>query len=241
MTLVVYKNKMLAADTRASLSATLFDNNDKCSSCGKDAHVVDDTAKKIMLPPSDKEIKFRGSRVLAVGQAGNQALSIRLRDALMAGEDIEEIYRHYQIIHGPSAENKVTSSFLICCDDVNYGVRIPSKGKLEVSKFTLDKIAAIGSDLKVVEWLDVLVPTSTASTLINLVMAKNKSVGGPVHEVNLADTAPEVKVVETKEPQALLARFVEMFDMGLKAYVAKETPTPDPKPVRRSHKRKATT
>lgn len=214
MTLVVYKNNVLAADARATVSGSIFDPDDKCVNCGADAHLVDDTAMKITVVPNGKDIQFNGSKVLAVGQAGAQELSKRLVAALLEGKDIKQIYEGYQVIQGPM-ESKYTSALLICCEDVNYTVRMPPKGNLLIKKLSKGKMACIGTDLKAVEWINELLPDDTsASAIISLTMLKNKGIGGPINEVNLSATPLKITAVKKKDSQELLREIKTIFALG---------------------------
>jgi hypothetical protein len=239
MTLIVYKNNMLAADTRGTFSHSHRESGETCAHCGEVAQVVDDKGNKITFPSPDKDLKFRGSKILAIGQAGNRSLSKRLVALIMEGKDLEEAYRNHMAFHGPAAEHSQTSSFLICCEDANYVVRIPKKGNLEVEKGAKDGFVAIGACPDVADWLNTLMPDASAAAIINLVMAKDKSVGGLIHEINLAVTPLKLNVYEKKDPARLLTGAVEIFKTGKEAVRANEIkaaikPARTRKPVRKA-------
>jgi hypothetical protein len=222
MTLVVYKDGVLAADSRGTVMGDIFDEHDRCAHCGEEAHIVNDTGNKITLAPADKEIKFRGSKVLAIGQAGNKMLSQRIVGMIMKGKDLEEMFANYIAFHTTHHDHRQTSSFLFCCEKENYTVHMPKKGNLVIERHELGKVIGIGANVKVAEWFSEVIPSATPSHLINLIMAKNKGIGGPVLEVDLKQAERKIQKVEIKDPTALMKEITNIFTIGIEAKVAAE-------------------
>jgi hypothetical protein len=235
VTLIIYKNNTLAADTRGTLQDPHAPHGLKCAHCNEPAFDVIDNSDKLVLIPVDKEIRFQGSKVLAIGQAGNRELTKRLINLVLKGDDLQDAFRAYAAFHG-NTEHRVTGSLLFCTVDGPYMFDMQKKGAPIIKKYAKGDFITMGSARHVAEWLNALIPDASASHLINLVMARDKTVGGIIHEIDLTAPTLEIKKPNMKDPKSVLDLTVEMIREGAKIVVSKaeaKEKKPAPRRVRK--------
>ncbi len=230
MTLVIYKNGTIAADTRTSINCSHREGS-QCAHCGKDTESVRDTSQKIKLGFGKK---FRGETIIAMGSSGNTEMIARVRNIMRHNLDIEEVYKHYQILHGTQQTNPLRCTFMFICETNNYTVSIPEKGELLVKQHPKDKPLFIGSGQTAARTFDD-VTNASACILINLVMAKETSVGG---EIDYIDTKAEQVAVKrhVKTPPADMLHVTQQI--YLKGFMSMQEPAkttpPKSKPGRKA-------
>lgn len=221
MTLVVYKNKKLAADTRTTHSCSTHVGQ-KCAHCGEDASAVNDGAIKIYRTNAKHQPKFRDDEIVAYGSAGDVAFIDKIRPILRRGSmNLEDAFNMYKAInprarHG-SRENTQSCTFLLVGKKLVYRVRMSTGNQFDVDDFPLDGFVAIGSGTTAAGWINRLVPTLDADSIINLVMAHGTDVGGNIDVIDL--TKPEEILTERaikQDPKTMLISITEVFAVGAK-------------------------
>ena len=201
MTLVVYKNNILAADKRQSTFCG-HQKSGRCANCGEKSTSVNDSVFKIRL--GTKNSKFRGQAVLAYSAAGDAELLRRISGLVSHGANIEEAYETYLKIAGP-AERNTSCTLMLICETKSYIVVVPGKGPLHIDEYERDQPLYIGSGSRAAQALDKALDPTPAE-LINMVMAVDKGVGGDVEYIDLsANGSRDIINVKTTPPDALMA------------------------------------
>ena len=88
MTTIVFDGKILATDSRGTLSSTSSASSYKCAKCDEHSNRCKDDKIKIAI---NFKSKFKGETILAVGITGDGSNGDKFIDFLKIGEDIEEI------------------------------------------------------------------------------------------------------------------------------------------------------
>jgi ATP-dependent protease HslVU (ClpYQ) peptidase subunit len=235
MTLVVYKNNMLAADTRATHNCTSTRNN-TCAHCGEKAISVNDNKLKIHVFVGKREINFREDKLLAMASAGEAELINRIQRMIGYGKNIEEAYKNYLDIHGQHNDNKTTCTSILVGVNKNYILQIPKRGDLVVEEKSKDEFLAIGSGSHSAQWINKLLPYLDASAIINLAMHDDLSVGGNIQRIDFTQPVTEqmFATAEKLDPQSLLDAMVKVFQRGRDAMI--EDQNKASAPARRSRK-----
>jgi hypothetical protein len=220
MTLVVYKDGVLAADSRASL-LNKRSKPHTCGHCGNKENLVLDNSNKITLFNGDQPIIFKEQKIIAVAEAGATRRTGTLIALLKAGEDIEVAYNHYLAFHDATdlADSGSSSTLLIVCEHNFFTVKAIRKEKLAIEKHPLDKYQAIGSGADAANWLHALNPDLPGTVMINLVMARDESVGGMIQFVDIVNSPKELMTFMKQEPAELLGKVATAFASATKELV----------------------
>jgi hypothetical protein len=216
MTLVVYKNNILAADTRTS-TRTLAHHKNHCAHCGGANKPVNDDTNKIMLVRSRDENKkstFRGDTILAFAGAGNCDLLGRIKRIIRMCWNLEEMYTSYMMIHGSAEEKKHTCTVILICEKKNYVIVLPKVGGLEVTEHTRDEFLAIGSGSHSAKWINNLLPTANAPYIVNMAMYKDTSVGGDIHFADFNTRPLNISTATKQDPKFLIEQASKAFLLG---------------------------
>lgn len=192
MTLVVYKNNELAADSRGSTEIERTDGH--CAKCSAPVNkVVVNNKEKIKLP-QDVEVKYMGETVLATGKAGNAHFTTSMINYLFAGKDIHEIYgQHTSLIMGEPLGAVI---MIVTSDKVivlrSYNPTGPSKRKMRdfhIQTFGRNETVMIGSGATEGRVIDKLTGgLLSAKEIIELTKEHNDSVGGDVKFHDFTET-----------------------------------------------------
>lgn len=156
MTTIVYKDGILAADTRTS--RTSYNSNFCCLSCGTPTErTVRDDAIKILYTKSKEkylECVFRQEHIRAAGFAGNATWCTQMRHMLKNGEDIEKFNKNMKACLKYSEDNEsdnprgMMGTSIIVTENQVYLIRFNEyKAEKKVQIFPLDtkEVLAIGS------------------------------------------------------------------------------------------------
>lgn len=196
MTLVIYKNNTLAADSRSTIGRNQHESNTKCGHCGKDAHLVDDSKGKIVVASKNKAVNFREDRLIALAGSGNTSVIKKLQDVIMSGKDVEEVYQNFLLL---STRDLELAALMLICEKQNYILRVGSEPrKLTVKIHEKSETIMIGAGRYPARSLDhvsgnVLSPME----LITLAMGTEDGVGGPVRYVDIIDNqAADIKIFD---------------------------------------------
>lgn len=212
MTLIVFKKNILAADTRTTHMCSAQRNN-VCAHCGKGASSVNEKAKKVHI--AKEGTKFRNDVILAHAAAGDVELINRIRDVLDNKFDIEQIFAGYLAIHGMNTRNSDGCSFLLIGEKKNYTFTISTNGgKLRVIEYTKEQEVFIGSARVAARWVNEITQAS-AMSIINIVMAKDDSIGGEIDYVDFRAEKPEVKRYDKKDPAMVLSVASQAYRKGI--------------------------
>jgi hypothetical protein len=229
MTLIVYKDGVLAADTRATHHCSSH-NDTNCAHCGKKATAVNDTEQKISLTVGRKAIAtFRGEKVLVMASAGHVGWLNRIQRIISSGKNLEEVFENYLSVNGTNSERDGNCMTVLICETSNYSIRVPRKGSLVVEKVEKDKFILIGSGAEAASWINRLLPHLTAPQIVNLAMHKEVSVGG---EIDFVDLSKQELVIERHgklEPQSMLDAMVSTFKRGREALIEDNKKTKPPR------------
>lgn len=242
MTLIVYKNKQLAADTRGTLKSTHSNRSiHTCAHCGKPAKVVNDKSNKIHLFDSEF-IRFRGDQILTVATAGNSNLSNRFIKIIEEGKDLEQVYQNYLSVHGDEEGRILSCTLLISCKHKNYLFDAGGQNnKLSITEHELDDWLYVGKSSEGAEWISRLMPNLSAAMIINLAMAVDDGVGGQIEELDLCASPRQLKTFEKKDPDRAMAAAKEIFRLGEEAFLERDdVPKPRSRKTRGSIQDKAT-
>lgn len=225
MTLIVFKDNVLAGDSRStrSMPADVGGDPYTCGHCSKPASVVRDATDKLVLLRSKHKPAFRGDKILAFAAAGETSIIANMRSIIRYGKNIEEVYENYRSIHGTFEENKTTCTMLLVCENKNYTVRIPRKGKLIVKEYDKKDFIAIGSGQVAAQWINRLIPNIPAPLIINMVMIEgvDVGVGGDIRQIDFNDAAPSATPTTKYDPQFLVDMANKAFIEGEKAITSK--------------------
>lgn len=137
MTTIIYKDGVLAADTRRT--STAKNALTKCNNCGVPGDHAVDTVSKLH---ASRLAVFRGEVVRVFGGSGKVTMLNWARDLLLKGEDIESIYTGSFKLHGKRFDDSF--SLIILTDVANYIFRIRD-GAPSVTKYAKTTTIAIGS------------------------------------------------------------------------------------------------
>lgn len=140
MTTVIYDGKYLASDSRS----TSPNAQHECPKCQHESERSTNKAKKINAAYSHS--KFRGERIVAIGQAGVAAFSSKLVSMLLRdGIDLEAVYKSFRAL---SIQTSVPESTLIVVTTQSV-FRIESDNgrpdDLHVKRFERTEVVAAGS------------------------------------------------------------------------------------------------
>ena len=232
MTLIVYKNGILAADSRTSITRGHGEKN-TCGHCDNPIHEVSDTSEKINVFTDKEAATFRGEKVLAMTGTGSKHLIERLRTLMKTGGDLEASYVSYLAVAGDQTDRSTSCTLLFVCAAHCYLVKVPVKGALIVTQEPRDKDIVLGSTTKAVEWISYLMKSLSATQLINVGMAMHKGIGGPIRYVEF--DAPEL-LVETFakfDPQELVDSLADIFKVGQETIAAQTKASAAKKPIRK--------
>ena len=217
MTLIVYKNGILAADTRTSVVNRKPDIY-TCGHCGEKEKRVMDSGKKLHVFSADDPVYFKEQRVIAVAIAGLAKKTDALVRLLYAKQDIEDVYKHYLEFQDSPEIGK--SSLLIVCENNFFVINAINRDPLTVEKHPLDENYALGSGSSGAHWLHTLHPDLPAEIIINLVMAKERSVGGNIEFIDINKTPNEIQTFNKFNSKALLTKFVKMAKENTAEFLA---------------------
>jgi hypothetical protein len=218
MTLVVYKNGILATDSRRTHVCSRSHTN-KCAYCEKPAVSVKDDADKLFVVRKKGSIKFRNVTILAYACAGDVEMINRIKGVLRLHDDLEAVYKSYLAIHGTHTKNERTCTVMLIGVEHNFIVRIPEQGSLDVKVFEKDKFLAIGSGTQGARWINKLMPEAWAPLIINMVMEDDVGVGGTISYVDLNEEIEEgslrpVMLHVPNDPKTMIERANKVFSMG---------------------------
>jgi hypothetical protein len=222
MTLIIYKNGILAADSRGTSTLTKSNNVHTCGHCGEAARLVDDSANKLTLIKPEEDIMFRGDKLRGIGRSGFRPLSERLIKIIMSKKDVEAVYNDYLLVVGKDNVTDNNAGLLLVGEESNYLVSANAKGELSVEVCEHSKFLAIGSGVEVAEWLNLLMPTTDPAVIINMVMLKEKYVGGDIKVLDFNKENPTLMVLDKQDPKVLVDYHKNIFDIGEKAFDAAE-------------------
>jgi hypothetical protein len=212
MTLIVYKKRILVSDTR--VTAHFDDKGDYvCGHCYKPSCNVRDNSHKISLFKSSNVVKFRDQVVLATGTAGETKKSAIVIQLLRAGQDVEQAYANYRAFHN-NAEAPTSARVLLVCEKNVFVLGLPRRGNMEVKSYELDDFVAIGSGEDGAIWINHLMPDADASRIVNLIMAKDESVGGEILIIDFNEKELRRQAATPKDPLKLLETMNKVFEVG---------------------------
>lgn len=195
MTLVIYKNNIIAADSRGTIKMERVQGN--CVHCDTPVEkAVNHDKNKIRL--ITKEIQYRGSKVLAVAGSGNAGFTTAMINFLIDGEDIHRIFKqHCSLLK----EEPLTAAFLIVTvDEVHilrtYNPKETSKRRIRdffAESFKRHETAMIGSGAYEARILDKFTNSELSATeLIELTKEHNDSVGGNIYFHDFTAGVPDL-------------------------------------------------
>jgi len=218
MTLIVFKDNVLAGDSRStrSIPPEVGGEPYTCGHCSKPASVVRDATDKLVLMRSKHKPSFRGDKILAFAAAGETSIIANMRSIIRYGKNIEEVYENYRSILGTFEENKTTCTMLLVCENKNYTIRIPKKGKLIVKEYEKKDFIAIGSGQVAAQWINRLIPNITAPLIINMVMVEGVEVGvgGDIRTIDFNTSEPSILPATKYDPQFLVDMANKAFSQG---------------------------
>jgi len=226
MTLIVYKDGILAADTRATHRCGA-QHETNCAHCGKGATAVNDNKQKITLLSQRKtSVMFRGEKVNAVASSGSVHLINRIQRIITSGKDLEAVYENYLSVFGANEEQNGSSTTVLICETHNYVVQAPRKGELEVEQIEKDKFITIGSGTDGAVWVKTLHPHLSAPSIINVVMHKSVGVGGEIDFIDFSKPELSIERQPKYDPKSIINGLIEVFQRGKEAMVAEQKKKP---------------
>lgn len=226
MTLIVYKDGILAADTRTSATHAAI-KDFSCAHCNNLSKPVRDrqATSKIGKPRKRATGLFEGQKILAYGLAGDLEKCIAVDRLLRYGEDLKIAHEHYTKLHNPRDTQDYSCTALLVCSDNVFVVNIPARGVLKIDKQPRSAFVTIGSGRQGAQWINHLLPKLSAVNIINLVMAKDMSVGGEIdywHVDSEEDFVIPHKAVKG-DPKEMLEKIQLAFLVGSKIIQEKES------------------
>jgi len=235
MTLIVYKDGILAGDTRTSISRATPEPT-TCGHCDKETHMVNDQGSKLSLFRTTTKAVFRGEKVLAMGGAGRSPFIKRLTNLIRLGGDLEASYKGYIDIMGESFERGFACSLLLVCFEHCYVVEANDKGALIVTQHDRSESLAIGSQLHTVKWMNHIMKSITAIQIVNATMAMAKNIGGEIHYIDFnkpvltSEIAPKVNPMEIVDN---LAFIYEEGERSIRTQLEPKKPATRKSPVKK--------
>lgn len=213
MTLVVYKNNELAADSRGSTEIERSDGH--CAKCSAPVNkVVVNNKEKIKLP-QEVEVKYMGETILAVGKAGNAHFTTSMINYLYAGKDIHEIFgQHSSLIMGEplgAVIMIITSSKVIVLR--SYNPAGPNKKKMRdfhTQTFNRNETVMIGSGAVEGRVIDKMTGgLLSAKEIIELTKEHNDSVGGDVKFHDFTESKKCIRLFMSDKTRFTKAKILE--------------------------------
>lgn len=214
MTLIIYKNNVLATDSRKTM--TVVEKNNKCCiKCNHPANIgVDDTINKIVAVPKHSNIKFRNSKILAIGGSGDSPLILLFQRHLINGRNIESMFENYCAL--TTTPPKIASILIVTEKNVfvlrTYDPDESSDAKKRIRNFFISTSSRtdtvmIGSGRGDARAIDIYSDkVLSGPELIYHVKLMNDTVGGPIkfvtfkdNQASLVNTLSEHKLVNNKE------------------------------------------
>lgn len=187
MTLVVFKNGVLAADSRSGTTLrSPTTANACCPKCEERIDkVVKDEKVKIRLL-NNKNYKFRGDIIRAYAAAGNVPQIDRFNDLIDAGKDIDESFEVFKLLY--TGSDAVVVSLILVGTDHLWTIRFSlgsRRANMEVTKTNFQPYVSIGSGGTGASWINHFAGGSiTAQEVVMLVKQNEHTVGGSIHYVN---------------------------------------------------------
>lgn len=190
MTLVVYKNHVIAADSRGSVTNNIPKGS--CAHCSNEVgRIVNDAKDKIKVSLTD-DINYRGSKVLAIAGSGSSSFTAGMKTELLKGSDIESLFTLHCRLLGDSPP--ATASLLIVTESNVFVLRTydpEGRSRTKIRKYhitthELNETVMIGGGREQGEVIDNITGKLLhPAEIIELVKESNQSVGGPVFYHNL--------------------------------------------------------
>lgn len=222
MTLIVYKDGILAGDSRSS--ATIVSVKDfSCAHCNAESKPVHDcgVTSKVEMPRSryseSDAGKFEGQKILAYGLSGDSMKCKAVAKILRFNHDLAEAHRNYLALRNPREEGYYSCTALLVCEHNVFVIEIPAKGSLKVEQRSHEEFTAIGSGSGGARWINHLLPDFNAVNIINLVMAKDITVGGDINYIEVFSEKPEIKKGVKGDPKEMLELIQQAFVIGSSA------------------------
>lgn len=215
MTLIVYKNRQLAADTRTRHSCA-HTRDTTCGHCGEKAVAVKDNRRKLSLARSNEKTPamFRGEKVLAVSGAGCVPLIDRYKRVLLSGQNLEEVHKSYLSLYGHNTINDDTCTILVIGENSNHIIDVRPSGDLLITQHDQDQFLVLGSGSTAAKWINHLMPWMNADDIVNMAMEDNVGVGGNIHRI---DFTKEKLIIEERDPmppKEMIGAVVAIYDAG---------------------------
>lgn len=213
MTIVIYKNNVLATDSRISNTAIADHRCRGCPECNAivDRLVADDKCK-INLIDKEKEYFFRNDRILAYAGAGEVATIDAFKNIIDQGMDIEETFKSFSMLHVGSGRPNM-SMLLVGVLSV-WGIYIEKRDKLElrVKQTTREgKPLIIGSGYNGYEWVNHLTGgVLSPPDMISIIKTREKTVGGDIHYIDFNNIDPVIQTLDESTVKFTLERFRSM-------------------------------
>lgn len=213
MTTVIYDGTFLASDSRS----TSPNMQHECPKCQHESERFTNKAKKINA--AFPHAKFRGERIIGVGQAGVASFSQKLVSALLRENgDLEATYKSYKSL---LTQSSVPESTLIIVT-TNSVFRVESDNahsdELVVKRFELTDVVAAGSGGKAAH-MAVSSFGMNAMEAIAEVCKYDQYSGGPIKYIGCASVVTDARAE------------VHEFKPREKAPVAENIPVPVAKKV----------
>lgn len=222
MTLVVFKNGILATDSRRTHECAHNIGN-KCAHCNKRATSVNDDANKLNLVQGRHEFKIRGEKILVYASSGSVSMIGRIRTIVRRGLDIEEVFRNFVLVHGTHTKIEDTCTTLFVGETHNFVMRMRPQGQPSFDVYEKDKFIAIGSGTQGARWINKLMPTTWAPLIINMVMEDDIGVGGTINYVDFTEKQEEgkqrlISMYMPNDPKDMIERANKIFELGEEQY-----------------------
>ena len=179
MTTIVFDGKILAADTRGTISAA---STYKCVKCDTSANRCNDTKIKIAV---DFKSKFKGETILAAAISGDAGAGEKFFEFLKDGEDIEEIIRINKLL----GKNQLRDfTLLIIATENNYKFDY-YQSDLKIEKYDKNKRLVLGSGARAALF-SMEVFNCDAIKAIKAAMVVDNGTGGNIKFVDCSVVGP---------------------------------------------------
>lgn len=200
MTVIIYKDGQLAADSRES-TRLIEHKNCHCIKCGASVEegVVCDIVEKIQVVPKDKVYMFHNTRVLAYAGSGDTHSIAKLQKVIENGWDIIQAYQHFNAL---STSNMKSCRLLLVGEHDNRIVKISEEGLSSVTYLKTQTLQIGSGEWEAKFYRHITEDRLTASEYIHLVKDLDDSVGGNIRFVNIDGT--NVSEIKTFDPSSMI-------------------------------------
>lgn len=173
MTTIIYKNGILASDTRSSFNTQAATDGASCRTCGSKHDAVKDDSQKIRLGFTGQ--LWKGEKIIAVSGCGNATEMDKVIECLRKSEDIITMMRGAQQF----ATNQKFGYELIIVTEKNIHVVDPWAKEIKQDVYGFDSVLAWGSGAAAARFVEKAF-NATAIQAINAAIFHDKGSGGSI-------------------------------------------------------------